>query len=230
MTAECIDITCKYCKKTFKKESTLAVHMCEKKLRYTQESEPGVRLGLMTYKKFYEHTQGSSKTKDYTHFVESPYYNAFVKFGRYMVDIKCINPTSFADFIIRSNNKLDYWCKDSLYDEWLYIYLRRERSDDTLERAFNTMQKWADNHPPAPFNHYFIHCNKNIIFLDIASGRISPWIIFNSDTGVEFLSKLNDTDIAFIYKWIEPDYWQKHFSDSVVDTELMKSMLKEAKL
>jgi len=222
--------TCKYCKKTFKKESTLSVHMCEKKLRYVQQNETGVRFGFMAYQRFYEFTQGSSKTKDYDHFAESAYYNAFVKFGRYMVDIKCINPKSFSEFVIKSNQKLDYWCKDSLYDEWLYTYLRRENPDDTLERAFECMQKWADNHQPAPFNHYFIHCNKNVIFLDIIAGRLSPWILYNCNTGLEFLSKLNDADVNYIYKWIDPPFWQKHFTEQVADTELMKSMLKEAKL
>jgi hypothetical protein len=83
-----------------------------------------------------------------------------------MIDIKCVNSILFAEYVIKSGKKLDYWCKDSIYDEWLYEYLRRERADDTLDRAFSTMQKWSDNHPPAPFNHYFIHCNKNIVMLE----------------------------------------------------------------
>jgi hypothetical protein len=221
---------CKYCKKSFKKESTLFVHMCEKKLRFEQKDEPGVRLGFMTYQKFYEYTQGSAKTKTYDVFVESPYYNAFIKFGRYMIDIKCVNSILFAEYVIKSGKKLDYWCKDSIYDEWLYEYLRRERADDTLDRAFSTMQKWSDNHPPAPFNHYFIHCNKNIVMLDIAAGRISPWLLYNCDTGLEFLGKLSDADVNMVYKWIDPPYWQKHFSESVADTEFIKNILKQAKL
>ena len=76
---------CRYCEKEFRKESSLAVHLCEPKRRWQQEKEVGVQLGLKAYLRFYEITQGSAKLKSYEDFVKSPYYNAFVKWGRHMV-------------------------------------------------------------------------------------------------------------------------------------------------
>ena len=37
---------CNYCGKSFAKESTLAVHMCEQKRRYMQKDEKHVQLGF----------------------------------------------------------------------------------------------------------------------------------------------------------------------------------------
>ena len=37
---------CKYCEKTYRKESTLFAHLCEQKRRWQQEKETGVQLGL----------------------------------------------------------------------------------------------------------------------------------------------------------------------------------------
>ena len=126
-------VKCQYCGKEFKKESTLASHLCEGKRRAQQEKEVGVQLGFKSYLRFYEVTQGSAKTKTYQDFSSSPYYLAFVKFGRYCVDIRAVNFSSFLDWLLKNNKRLDDWCKDKLYQEWLFSYLRKEPVADALE-------------------------------------------------------------------------------------------------
>ena len=148
---------CRYCDKTFRRESTLAAHLCEPKRRHQQQTETGVQWAYKAYIRFYEITQGSAKLKTYDDFATSPYYNAFVKFGRYCVSIRAINFVSFTDWLLKNNKKLDYWCKDSLYEEWLFDYLRRENPQDSLERALKEMQEYADTHPDLKngFRDYF---------------------------------------------------------------------------
>lgn len=82
-----MSFVCRYCKKSFVKENTLSAHVCESKRRHQQEKEIGVQLGLKAYLRFYEISQGSAKSKTYTDFASSPYYTAFVKFGRHLVEI-----------------------------------------------------------------------------------------------------------------------------------------------
>ena len=98
--------TCRYCTKTFRKESSLAVHLCEQKRRYQDESDAGVQLGFRAYLRFYEITQGSARLKTYADFAESPYYRAFVKFGRYSQSIRCVNYTQFLEWLLKNNKKL----------------------------------------------------------------------------------------------------------------------------
>lgn len=223
---------CKYCDKSFRKESTLTVHQCEPKRRWQQEKETGVQLGLKAYLRFYEYSQGSAKLKSYADFVDSPYYNAFVKFGRYCQDIRCINYSNFLDWLLKNNKKLDYWCKDSMYSEWLPEYLKREAVQDALERALKEMQNYADDHPDLRngFVDYFRYGNSNRVCHHIATGRISPWVVFNCNSGVEFLESLTEEQIAIILPWIDPDHWQRKFKDYMADTEWVKDVLEKAGL
>lgn len=223
---------CKYCGKEYRKESTLAAHLCETKRRWQQEKEVGVQFGLQAYLRFFEMTQGSAKLKSYTDFVDSPYYNAFVKFGRHIVAIRAVNPRTFIDYVIKENKKLDHWTHEKVYLEYLHSYLKKEAVQDALERALTTMQEYADEHPELKggFRDYFRYGNPNRICHHISNGRISPWIVFNSASGVEFLETLSEEQIGIVLPWIDPEYWQRKFVDYVADTEWVKMILKEAGL
>jgi hypothetical protein len=229
MKLETQKAVCQYCSKSFRKESTLAAHLCEPKRRWQQEKEAGVQLGLQSYLKFFEMTQGSAKTKSYKDFVESPYYSAFVKFGQYLIAIRAINATGFIEYVIKGNKKLDQWTKECFYDEYLYELLRKEHPTVALERSFTEMQKWADAENKQ-FNNIFREGATNKICNMIVNGRISPWIIFNCDSGIEFLSSLNEEQVAMVFKFIEPDFWQRKLKDYVADAEFIKSVLQEAKV
>ena len=133
--------TCKYCNKTYSKESTLAAHLCEPKRRVQQESETGVQFGLRAYKRFYEITQGSARSKDYADFSKSPYYNAFVKFGRYCVDIRAINFMNFCEWLLQNNKKIDHWTKDKLYQEAMISSIKS--SQTTMNTAIKGMRGYT---------------------------------------------------------------------------------------
>jgi len=223
---------CRYCEKAFVKESTLAVHLCEPKRRWQQEREVGVQLGLKAYLRFYEVTQGSARLKSYADFVTSPYYNAFVKHGRYCQSIRCINFANFLDWLLRNNKKIDNWCSDKLYEEWMHDYLRREAVQDALERALKEMQTYADDHPDLKngFSDYFRYGNSNRVVHHITTGRISPWIVYNCTSGVDFLGNLSEEQVVMVMPWIDPDHWQRRFQDYLADTEWVKDILIKAGL
>ena len=223
---------CKYCSKEFAKESTLAAHLCEPKRRWQQEKDTGVQFGLRSYLRFYEITQGSARFKSYEDFVTSPYYTAFVKFGQYCVSVRAINFNSFTEWLLKNNKKLDHWCKDTLYDEWLRDYVRKEAVSDALERALKEMQCYAEdqNSSLSVWNHYFLHGNTNRICHHISTGRISPWVVYNCGTGVGWLDSLGPEQIGMVMPYIDPDFWNNKFTNHMADVEWCKHILKTAGL
>ena len=219
--------TCQYCKKDFIKESSLAVHSCEPRRRRQEQSERGVQLGLQAYLKFYQLTQGSAKLKTFDDFADSPYYRAFVKFGRYCVDIRVINPARFIEYVLKQNKKIDHWCRDSIYTEYLLDYLRVENVNDALARAMEFGITWQEQ-TSNPAHDCLRYGNSNAICYAITTGRISPWIIYNSESGQQFLSELSTEQIAMIWSYIDSDFWMKKFQDYPADQEYAKDILIKA--
>ena len=218
---------CKYCEKSFKKESTLAVHLCEPKRRYQQQNEKGVQIGLNAYLRFHETTQGSAKFKTYDDFAKSPYYNAFVKFGRQCVMINAINVERYIDWLLKNNKKLDHWAKDSMYDEYLQQYLRTEALTDALQRAINYSISWGEEKGCEPHD-LLRYGNSNTVTYAISTGRISPWIIYNCESGQQFLNNMNTEQIQIVWPWIDSDFWQKKFRDYPADQAYAEEILRQA--
>ena len=221
---------CKYCDRAFSKEKTLFSHMCEQKRRWLQEKDKHVQLGLQAYLRFYEKTQGANGSKKtYGDFVNSPYYNAFVKFGKHLVNIKAINVSKFIDYVINNNTKLDQWCQDKHYQAYLTSHLKVESWQDAISRSLKTMEAWADENK-VQLKSYFIAANTNRVCQHIVNGRISTWVVFNCDTGTDFLGKISQEQLAMIYEYIDPDFWKKNFIKYHHETAIVKSALKEAGL
>ena len=235
MTAKDYSVTdkpfvCKYCDRSFSKEKTLASHVCEQKRRWQQEKDKHVQLGLQAYLRFFEKTQGQNGArKTYGDFVNSPYYNAFVKFGKYIIDIRAINPSKFIDWVIDNNIKLDQYTHDKYYQKYLEQHLRVESWQDAIARSLTTMESWAEEHN-VMLNSYFFAAKSNKVCYDIINGRVSSWVLFNCDTGVDFLGKINQEQLALIYPYIDPDFWRKNFIKYNQETAIVKDALKEAGL
>jgi hypothetical protein len=227
-----MSFVCDFCKKTFRREESLVVHLCESKRRFRERDEPGVRLGFQSYLKFYEITQGSAKLKTYEDFATSNYYRAFVKFGRHCVDLRAINPEQFVVWLLKNNKKIDHWCRDSVYDEWLHYWLPKESMQDALERGLQEIQSYVEQNAELRngIADYFRYANANRIIYHISSGRISAWIVYNCDSGVEFLDQLPSHQVSLIVSWINPDIWSQRFKDYAADQEWAKHVLKQAGL
>jgi len=222
------DHECKYCKKKFAKETTLMSHMCENKRRWLQEKEIGVQLALQAFIRFFE-LNTSGKQKTYADFVKSPYYNAFVKFGRYAQHLNTVNYSHFVNYLLKNQIKLDQWTHDKHYEAYLRSYLKVENVQDALTRSIKTMTEWAEE-SGAQFNHYFLYATPNRIVRDITNGRISPWCVYNSKSGVEFLDKCTPEQINLMFSLIDPDFWQHHFRKEPDDVVFVKAVMEEAKI
>ena len=211
------------------REKTLVAHLCEKKRRWLQKDEKRVRYGLYAFQRFYKLSAGNKKEKTYDDFVNSSYYNAFVKFGSFLNNVKPLYPEKYIDYVVTSGVKLDHWAKDSLYEKYVLEFILKEDVHTALERSIQSMVAWSED-KSAPWNHYFMYVSTNKAVWDIKDGKVSPWLILNCKTGKDLLSKFNDEQLEMVYHVINPEHWAMRFKRLPIDVQLVKDIAKESNL
>ena len=220
---------CTYCGKTFAKERTLQVHLCEPKRRHLQRDEKWVVNAFMVFQRFYQIHQHTSKTKTYDDFVKSSYYNAFVKFGSFVSNVRPLYPEKYVDYVVTSGVKLDHWCREEMYEKYALGLIKKEGVQTALERSIITMMEWADENN-SQWNHYFNYVSLNRAIYHIKDGKVSPWLILNCKSGKQMMGKFNDEQLEIIYNVMDPQHWARRFQKQVNDVETVKEVVKESNL
>ena len=222
--------SCDYCSKGFMQEKTLFVHVCEQKRRHLAKKEKHVVLAFDTFQKFYNVVKpNSKKEKTYEDFCKSSYYNAFVKFGSFVSNVNPLYPERFIDYVVRSGVKLDHWCRDELYTQYVLDLIRRETAETAIQRSIQTMMDWAETHN-AQWNHYFLYVSLSRACYDIKDGKLSPWIILNSTNGKSMLQKFTDEQLGHIQATIDPQFWISKFRKLPEDVIFVKEVIKESNI
>jgi hypothetical protein len=203
--------------------------MCEPKRRWLQKDDKPVQVGLYAFQRFYKLSAGHKKEKTYEDFVKSSFYNAFVKFGSFVNNVRPLYPDKYIDYVVTSNVKLDHWCREAMYEKYAIELICKEGVETALERSINTMVEWAKEHDSS-YNHYFLYASTNRITWDIKDGKISPWLVLNCNTGKDTLRKFSEEQLNMLTYVLDIQHWALRFKRQPKDVELVKQVVKEAKL
>ena len=171
----------------------------------------------------------SKNQKTYQDFCDSQYYNAFVKFGSFLSNVKPLYPEKYIDYVVTSGVKLDHWCREEMYEKYAIELIRKEGVETALERSIKTMVTWAKENNSV-YSHYFLYASTNRITWDIKDGKISPWLVFNCESGKQVLNNFNDEQLTMLNAVLDPSHWAMRFKRQTKDVELVKQIAKEAKL
>jgi hypothetical protein len=218
--------TCVHCGKSFMKDKTLVAHMCERKRRALQKDEKRVQAGFMAFNRFWQLTQNAKQPKTYDNFADSSYYNAFVKFGSFINNVNPLYPDKFVDYVIKSGVKLNHWCRDELYERYLFDMLKTEPVESAVQRTLQSMMEWGDTNN-ANYAHYFNYVSLNKAVHDILNGKISFWMILNSAPGKTMISNMSDEQLMMIAPVFDVPFWMKKFKQSPADVALVQEICNE---
>jgi len=220
-TLEQTKFGCEFCKREFVRERTLVSHLCEQKQRWQTKDQLGNRLGFQSWLQFYKkNSMSKHKNKTYEEFIKSPYYIAFAKFGSYCADVNVINVSRYVDWLLKENIKIDNWMVDKTYTIFLCDYLKKEDAFDALHRSVETCITMSEDAKIQP-NDILRYGNSNKICYAITTGKISPWMLYQSTSGVQFLEQLTQDHVRIISDYINPEQWALKFNK---DPELAKQI------
>ena len=221
------EFSCEFCNRAFRREETIFRHLCESKRRWQDKDLPGNRIGFQSWVRFYAKNTATKKSKTYLDFTKSAYYLAFVRFGHYCVNIKCLNVNRYADWLLKNDIKIDNWTSDNSYTKFIIDHLKTEDPLDAIARSIETTIELAKDER-IQSRDYLRYGNRNKICHQITTGRISPWMLYHTESGITMVESLDETQQKMILEYINPEQWAIKFRRSSDIVVQVKELLAEA--
>jgi len=216
--------SCDFCNKEFKRPNSLLNHICQSKHRWLERTKPSSRIAFQAWLHFYAKNTLTKKKREYIDFIKSPYYTAFLKFGIYCVDVNVANVYAYMDYLIKNQIRIDTWNTDTVYTKFLIEFLKEEDPLDAIARSIETTIELAKSDGVSS-NDVLRYGNRNRICYTVTAGKISPWMLFHSESGAKLLDTLDETQIKMIIDYINPEKWALKFRREPENVKIVKEIL-----
>jgi len=217
--------SCSYCNKEFKRISAIEKHNCIYKQRFQLKSEPYHMIAYQCFLEYYKKYYRLEKT--YMQFIRSSYYKTFVEFAQYCIDIKVNDIIDYLFYLGDRNTLYSKWTADSNYEAYIISKIKTESPMNGLSKTLQYAVKYAKSHNCDSQNIFNCMDNSQLCHA-IASGRISPWVLYNCNSGLEFLSSLDASQQKSIWQYIDPDFWSSRLNIKREEAQVIKQLLIQA--
>lgn len=215
---------CQFCGNRFKRASTLDTHLCETKRRWTERDNVANRLAYVSWVHFFKTT--NKKKLEIQDFIRSAYYGSFIKFGNYMHGVRALAVDKYVDWLMKNAVHLHDWTSDKVYTKYLIEHIRDEPLIEAIPRSVQHCENLADRYN-IKTNDVFRYLPENVILHSVTTGKISPWMLYQSNSGHEFLNRLNSLQEKLITDYIDPEKWALKFKREPDNVTQARKVLKE---
>ena len=219
-----IEWKCAYCKKSFVFEKSFLKHKCKWKYRMDEVKTPLGQSAYASYGQWLSSKKNSKQSIDT--FIASSQYTSFIKFASYCQRLN-IDANHFISFIVQKHPDITpvHWTNSTIYtnylkfldaqvDPWTQVAETRE----FLERKAEAVECSVDD--------IFRVLSFNEIVHSIRLKKISPWYLYHSIHGVEFLRSLDDEQLNVLSTVINAEAWANIFSENESITKELFLILK----
>jgi hypothetical protein len=189
-------------------------------------TQPGNRIGHGAYYEFYKAHYPNKKNTEYTDFIKSNYYSAFVKFGNYCCNLNIQSAVPYVRWLLENKVGIDSWCVDSNYGKFLIQWLRLQHYQDAITRTYAVLEIIGKELNLLP-QDVLRYANVNTILARIVAGEITPWILWKTEVGQEFLTRLDEKQAEYVLEYIAPEQWQIKFKRDPETAEAAIKLMNE---
>jgi hypothetical protein len=217
---------CGFCNKEFKRENSLAVHMCPQKMRNSSKDDKNSRMAFRIWLRYYEVSMRQTN-KTWDDFIRSQFYNDFLKIGKHINEINAVNTPQFIDFLIRSGIPLTKWTHQAVYETYIRELTKKETPDAAIERCISLMQQWAGS-TGEHWADFFRKVAPAQATLWIKSGRLSPWVIYLSGSSAELFDRMSPEQLGMVRGYLDPSFWSIKIDRHKDEADFFRQVLDEA--
>ena len=102
--------------------------------------------------------------------------------------------------------------------------MRVEDPFDAIHRSVETTIKMGEEAGILP-KDVLRYGNRNKICYAITTGKISPWMLYQSDSGINFLDDLQEDHVKMVIDYINPELWKIKFNREPENVRAIKEIL-----
>lgn len=221
---------CRYCQKSFARESTLVSHLCEQKRRVIEQGNKQNRIAYQSWLLFRRLTISNVKhDKTYEEFANNRYYTSFIKLAKHIIDLNLDDPEDFVRFIIMNSVPMRNWQTAAVYETYIKDKTKKEPVERAIERSVLNMKAWAERTNNDWQNYFQLVATPEAV-QDIRMGRISPWCTFATDQGSRLIDRFEPGQIQQLIDYIEPQSWRVRVKRHQKDAEWVQEVFNQAEI
>ncbi len=219
---------CSFCGKSYVKEQYYLKHRCKEMQRHEEFKTP---IGQAAWR-FYQRWLALNKRKIITAegFLESHFYTAFVKYARFVKEMRLPDPDRFIWLMVNKKYSPNVWTEDTVYRSYLEFL---DLQGDPMDRAADTIKsmKRLAGDKECEIAQIFDNMTAPELYHHLYTRELSPWLLFHSGRFWHFYkTKTNTADRAMIDTLIRLDFWKSQFAKHPKVHNDLKNMVKRLNL
>lgn len=219
---------CDYCFKKFKIASAFEKHACKemKRAKYAKTMQ-----GKRAYNYFVTWVKGKhSSSYELDYFLDSNYFNSFVRFETYIRDRNIPSISAFLQFVCSKKLTPNTWDSEMVYTAYIE-YLDNSKPLDNAIASLQTLNRLATS-----FNCnirevlYKLYPNEYIHL--IQTRHLSPWLLLNTKGFKAFLmsDNLNREQTSIITSLIPENVWSSKMKNNPEQLTKIKGYIEKLNL
>lgn len=218
---------CDFCKNSFQSEFRFMKHVCKEKRRAELMKQP---LGQSAYS-FYTTWLKMRKFGQQTTaaFMESRFYQAFVKFAELVVDANISRPDKFIEIMVDGEVPPTLWCTPEAYNLYTAWYDSLHDPLLQVEESIAYLMGIADKEN-VELENIFDHLGAQRILSYVRQRRLSPWFLFCSPKFSKVIKSMDPAHLKAFDMVINSNYWGEKFQTSKAIIAQIKEITKELNL
>lgn len=218
--------TCSYCQQPFKTEGGFRRHECVAMRKQRQFESLTGKTAWNFYKQWMKVKYRSVNSHGKT-FLKSKYFTVFYNFVKFTRRTNLPDVGMYINLMVRTNIDPKYWDSDVAYGKYLEHLTRKAPPKELTKIGIKTLIKISEM-MDVPISDVFDVLFPNDIIQLLRQGKVSPWILLNSQKFIKFYNdKTSKEERMILESLINPKYWDTRFNKHPQDVEKAKYYVAE---
>lgn len=221
-----ISFKCPYCHRSYSREAWYNKHKsdCAKKKRFDQAHSMDFIRALRIYQHWRRRNGylGKTKTIEPKDFINSSLYNSFINLVKFTSDNWVITSFKYIDFIIDRRIAEAKWTAEETLMAYREYTRRNDNPIEQIKETHQYIKNWCEKHN-IDYIEFFNKIPTGQAVELITTNRISPWVLFGCDKGLQLLSRFDDDRLCLIDEFLNSKYWINRIRQSTDTAEIIQN-------